>query len=281
MDYVEKPAPGDLAPWVECLWSVRDVRPRASRAAERVVPDGCPELIVHLGDPFSRRVGARFRAQPRAFVAGTLTRPWVLRPGARVSTLSIRFRAGALPAALGVSLEGTADREIPLGTLVGTAVADGLVAALARARTTASRFLAAETWLRNHIAGLSGRASAAGPAVGLIRRSRGQARIDDVATALGWSRRRLQRAFARDLGIAPKVYARIVRLNAVLASLDAAERARAVDMALEAGYFDQAHLLRDFREMAGRTPRVSREADGRMARHFTEPGRLRVLLDGD
>ena len=102
-------------------------------------------------------------------------------------------------------------------------------------------------------------------AVALIREGGGQARIDDVARSLGWSRRRIERAFARDLGIRPKVYARIVRLNAVLATLDDAERPRAVDLALEAGYFDQAHLLRDFRILAGRTPRSApreRRRDG-------------------
>ena len=109
----------------------------------------------------------------------------------------------------------------------------------------------------------------------------GRARIDDVARSLGWSRRRIERAFARDLGIRPKVYARIVRLNTVLATLDDAERPRAVDLALEAGYFDQAHLLRDFRILAGRTPRSRRESDGEMSRHFTDPRRLKALLAGE
>jgi len=91
----------------------------------------------------------------------------------------------------------------------------------------------------------------------------------------------MQRVFARDLGISPKLYARIVRLNAVLATLDETERARAVDLALDAGYFDQAHLLRDFRLLAGRTPSVGRDADGEMARHFTHPERLKALLAGE
>ena len=54
-----------------------------------------------------------------------------------------------------------------------------------------------------------------------------------------------------------------------------------MDLALEAGYFDQAHLLRDFRLLAGRTPRSARESDGEMARHFTDPRRLKALLAGD
>ena len=67
--YVEHRPRAALRPHLECLWLVSDPRPRAGRAPERVVPDGCPELIVHLGDPFSRQVGGRWRRQGRAFLA--------------------------------------------------------------------------------------------------------------------------------------------------------------------------------------------------------------------
>jgi transcriptional regulator GlxA family with amidase domain len=119
------------------------------------------------------------------------------------------------------------------------------------------------------------------PAVQVLLEARGAMRVAAVARSLGWSRRRLERVFARDLGIGPKLFARIVRLNAVLAGLGAEERASAVDVALAAGYFDQAHLLRDFRMLAGRTPRAGRECDGELARHFTHPARLRLLLAGE
>ena len=97
----------------------------------------------------------------------------------------------------------------------------------------------------------------------------------------GWTRRRLERTFTRELGIRPKLFARVVRLNAVLVGMDATDRESAVDVALAAGYFDQAHLLRDFRGLAGRTPRAGRERDGELARHFTDPARLRLLFAGE
>jgi AraC-like DNA-binding protein len=270
-----------LRPFVECLWAVSDRRRRAKRAAERVVPDGCPELIVHLGDPFARWTSGRWVVQPRAFLAGTLTRPWLLRAGPRVSTVSVRLRAGAAPALFRLSMADASDREVPLTDLVGRSAAGSLLRGLRRARTTGGRFRAASEWLAARLAEAPPRGDGARDAVDLIVKGRGRVRIDDVAWSLGWSRRRMQRAFARDLGIPPKLYARIVRLNAVLATLDAKERARAVDLALDAGYFDQAHLLRDFRILAGRTPGAGRVADGEMARHFTHPERLKAILAGD
>jgi AraC-like DNA-binding protein len=279
--YRERRPPPALRPYVECVWAISGPASLRPRAPERVVPDGCPELIVHLGDPFARRIGGRWAVQPRAFLAGTLSRPWLLRAGRRVDTVGIRFRAGETTGVLPLSMAGARDRELRLAGIVGRACAGALVRSLRAARTESRRFAAAEEWVAGRLAAARLRRTTSAAAVALIREGRGQSRIDEVARSLGWSRRRLERVFARDLGIRPKVYARIVRLNAVLATLDDAERPRAVDAALDAGYFDQAHLLRDFRSLAGRTPRSGREGDGEMARHFTDPRRLKALLGGE
>ena len=278
--YVEHRPRPELRPHVECLWLAAGPRARR-REPERVVPDGCPELIVHLADCFARERGGRFVVQPRAFLAGTLTRPWLLRAGRRVLTLGVRFRPGAVTAVLPASMPEATDRETRLAAIVGAAAAAALRRALQAARTDGARFTAAEEWLLARLAAARPRGDGASAAVRLLLEARGSARIDDVARRLGWTRRRLERSFARELGIRPKLFARIVRLNAVLAGLGAAERASAVDLALAAGYFDQAHLLRDFRGLAGRRPGASRERDGELARHFTHPERLRLLFAGE
>jgi AraC-like DNA-binding protein len=220
-------------------------------------------------------------AQPRAFLAGPLTHPWTLRGGRRIRTLGIRFRPGATTRFLRVVMGRASDREVPLGRLVGAAEERALLTSLRRARGRVGRATAAERWLLLRMRELAPRADDARRAVDVILRSHGRATMERVARSIGWSTRRIERAFERDVGLRPKLFARIVRLNAVLATLDDAERRRVVDLALDAGYFDQAHLLRDFRALAGRPPRAGRETDGEMARNFTRPGRLRALLSGD
>lgn len=269
-----------LGPFVECVWMVWDPRARPRRAPEHIVPDGCPELIVHLADPFSRRHAGRWRRQPRLFLAGTLAAPWTLRAGPRVRTLGIRFRPGAFPAFFPTDMARHADREVPLAALMPAADARGLATDLGRARTPAACFRVAEAWLRARMPEEAAWASSlTRRAVARILEDRGRARIEAVGAALGVSRRRLERAFARDLGIRPKLYARIVRLNAALAALGGEDRVSAVDAALDAGYFDQAHLARDFRAVAGRTARAGRGGD--LSRALTRPARLLAMLAGE
>lgn len=281
LTYRELPAPATLVHHLECVWIVSDARARRNRPSDRVVPDGCPELIVHLADVFSRLRGRRWVAQPRCFLAGTLTQPWHLRAGRRVFTLGIRFRAGAVTSVFPTSMAATSDREVRLSSLVSVAAARALPRSLRQARTDDERVATVERWLLARLAAAPATRTSARAAVDLILAGRGQARMHEVARALGWNARRMERVFARELGVAPKLYARIVRLNAVLATLDEHERPRAVDLAIDAGYFDQAHLLRDFRILAGRPPRSPRAHDGEMARHFTHPQRLRVLFRGE
>lgn len=283
LSYVERRPPEALAPFLECLWLVQDARVRWPRPPERVVPDGCPEIIVHLGDRFARRIGERWAMQPRAFLVGTLTRPWLLRAGRRVKTLGIRFRHGQLHRLFGFRMAAATDREVPLQDLAGRASARELLEGLDGKRTDRGRFGVAEIWLlrRLHAAPRENRTGGCQPALDRILEARGQARIDAVAESLGWGRRRMQRVFLDEVGVSPKLYSRIVRLNVVLATLEAAERSSAVDFALAAGYFDQAHLLRDFRTLVGRTPRTPRQADGEMAQHFTNPERLKQLFAGE
>jgi AraC-like DNA-binding protein len=88
-------------------------------------------------------------------------------------------------------------------------------------------------------------------AVDAILRSGGRATIDRVAAAAGVSRQHLARAFAYHVGVSPKTFARVMRFRR---ALELAGGHNWDDLAAELGYFDQSHLIADFREFAGTTP---------------------------
>ncbi len=82
-----------------------------------------------------------------------------------------------------------------------------------------------------------------------IHRRRGQVSVQDLADSAGVSRQRLARLFREGIGVTPKMYARIVRFRASLDSLN-----RGAPLAAELGYFDQSHMIAEFKEFSGLTP---------------------------
>jgi AraC-like DNA-binding protein len=83
----------------------------------------------------------------------------------------------------------------------------------------------------------------------------GRASVADLATASGVSQRQVERLFARHLGIPPKTVGRIVRFQGALRSLMADPGCPLGELAAGAGYYDQAHFIRDFRRFSGGVPR--------------------------
>jgi AraC-like DNA-binding protein len=86
------------------------------------------------------------------------------------------------------------------------------------------------------------------------------------------SARQVERRFREAVGVSPKTLARIVRFQEVLRRTPG--ESASAEVALDSGYYDQAHLLRDFRDFAGVVPTLFRAAEGDLARQFTSPDRL-------
>jgi AraC-like DNA-binding protein len=278
LDYREREPPPALTDFIECLWRVEG---RSKRDIQRVVPDGCPELIIHLGDPFERRIGNGWRRQARAFLAGTLVEPWILRPGLEVATFGARFRPGAVRSVLPIDMSTAVAREVTLERILGRRVSRQLQRELQRVLAAgADPWRAFGSWLVERAGEVStrGERPTTGPAVRAILDSGGAIPLVELRAALDWTPRQLQRAFTRDLGVSAKFFARIVRLNRLFLTLEESDRQAGVDLALELGYYDQPHMLLDTRRLAGRKPSTPRLADGDLAKHFTDPVRLKRLL---
>jgi transcriptional regulator GlxA family with amidase domain len=86
-----------------------------------------------------------------------------------------------------------------------------------------------------------------------IMRTGGAVRVADLAAEVGLSTRHLDTTMRRETGLSPKLAARVVRFDRATRLLMSGP-GRLADVAVECGYFDQAHLARDFRELAGCSP---------------------------
>jgi AraC-like DNA-binding protein len=230
------------------------------------MPDGRSELIFNFADPFECLDGNQVKTQPVALLVGPSRHAMAIRPTGRVDLVGIRFRPEAVARWLRVRGTELADAAFTLGELPAPLEAT-LHEQLAESGGSRDRL----SILGTHLARMSGhqedrRLSAA---VDLILAD-GRARPERIAGAVGLSRRQLGRLFQERIGLPPKSLGRLGRFQRALRALDGNPRSRLASVATRAGYFDQAHLCRDFRLFAGTTPAGYRREVRELTRHFLD-----------
>jgi AraC-like DNA-binding protein len=244
MDYLEIPPPPELAPWVECVWTLQG----SPVGPEPVLPDGRTEIVLHLGDRFQRH-GPSVELQPRALFVGPMLRAVTLEPTGRVDVLGIRLRPGAAAPLLGTRLDTLQD-SIPSLESVSTPLAR-IADRLDPQDSVEARIETVFAFLRVVCASAAVPDPRLGLAVEALLATRS---VDAAVRAAGWSPRQVQRRFREDVGFGPKSLGRILRLQAAVRSASEARTRGWAGVAADCGYFDQAHFIREFRDVTGRTP---------------------------
>jgi len=263
MRYRQYAPSASLRPFVECFWSL-DYAINESCAQQRIVADGRAEIILHLGEPPSMMTGTSLRKQSMAFLAGQITRPLLLIPSAKTSVLGIRLRPGASACWLGAPMNEFTDKmptlddlAVPLRNAIGCLDTDDPSQAV---RSLDSAL--------TELAQASQTSAVIEYAVHLVLQSRGSVRIEQLAHEVNLSRRQLERRFSHEIGLSPKAFNRIIRFQNVFQAYES--QRDWVTVAHDCGYYDQAHLIEDFRELAGEPPTklLARESD--LARVFLQ-----------
>jgi AraC-like DNA-binding protein len=154
---------------------------------------------------------------------------------------------------LGLPAGELANTVVELGTLLGS-VASELVERLRSAYTWTDRFLELDTVLARIARQRDGPAPELGWAWRRLTASHGRVEVATLAREVGWSRRHLSERFRREFGLTPKVAGRVMRFEIARRLLSAPHRPGLADVAARAGFYDQAHLHREWRELAGCTP---------------------------
>jgi AraC-like DNA-binding protein len=133
--------------------------------------------------------------------------------------------------------------------------ARGLVERLREGNSWGERFQLIDRFIQARLLAAEGRPEAMVWAYGVLRGTAGGASIGSLAAELGYSKKRLIAQFRENLGLPPKTLARVMRFERAVRMVQRdGEATDWVRLAAECGYYDQAHLIREFREFAGMTP---------------------------
>jgi AraC-like DNA-binding protein len=250
MIYQEQLPSTRLAAIVKRYWSLE--YDGVGAEPETILPDGCPELIFNLSDRFKRVDDGRAEVQPASLFAGQISSRITIRPTGKVKLFGVRFRPSGAFALCGFSAHELTDRMFDIESIFGR---DGslLEETINVASTFEARIEVFEKFVLNSAPNAAGEGGMSA-VLDLITARRGNVQISRLASYLNRTERSLERSFRERVGLTPKMFARIVRFQNVVRAIESSSDTKMLDAALSFGYFDQSHMIRDFREFSGQSP---------------------------
>lgn len=237
--YDEHEPPTSLRPWVRTIWTYAN--PEPSGAIQRIAPDGCPELILDFARPYEEQgPDGVFRLQTQALFAGQMTRPLALRPVGPVELVAVRFEPDGARDWLGRSAHEAVDRRLDM-----TARLEGVTA---QAGDPAGQVAAMVAVLEDH-------RTRHGWTLDPLVRAEIEAAYEEAVPVSRSSaeQRALQRRFRDRVGISPRILRSILRFRRVFDHVAEGDATPWLEAGLDAGYFDQPQMARDFQRFLGCT----------------------------
>ncbi|MDX2934297.1 helix-turn-helix domain-containing protein [Streptomyces ipomoeae] len=236
----------------------------------QLVPTGCATLLINLAEPFSqvRRLGLPGGSSGSigSLVVGLEDRPAIcVHPGGQ-EAIRVEFTPLGAYRLFGMPMSELTNLAIEIRDVLGPEAGE-LVERLASTRDWAARFDLLDAALLARL----GRGPEPTPEVGhawrLLAGSAGATPIARIAAEVGWSQGYLIRRFTQQIGLTPKASARVLRFRHAVAMLNRGV-ASLTEISTACGFYDQAHLNREFRAIAGITPGrilASRRVEGALA----------------
>lgn len=244
-----------LCELVEDIWLYRNYV--GEHARERILPSGTFEIVFNLQEDELRIYGPeptdRCRRYAGAVISGPYGGSFMSDAAEETSIIGVHFKPGGAFPLLGLPAGELANTHVDLSAVWGPAAADLREQLCGLARPT-EQFQLLERTLLNRLFDPPVRNSAVGVALDILTRTAGQVMVRDVARAVDLSQRRLIEVFVNEVGLRPKQFGRVQRFQRALALARNVTKVDWARLAADCGYFDQAHLIRDFVEFSGVGP---------------------------
>lgn len=232
MAYLEHAPPAAIQDYVDCLWTSTW---EGQDESQLVLPDGAIDIVLAID----------YAGDVCVTAVGTMTTALTVPP-AVVDRVGVRFRPGGAAPLLRIGASDLTDRTVPLEDVLGRRGAS--LRAVGRHE---DRLTAVMDWLLAQLR----EAPPPDPVTSFLDRdplsSSPDATVERLAAHVGYHPRQLQRRFLAQVGVGPKMWLRVKRLQRAVATLPTSPKTLA-EIAAACGYFDEAHMHRDFHLLAGR-----------------------------
>ena len=244
-----------LSKFVDSFWLYEGYVPE--NKAERILPTGTLELVVNLRQ---NELGFCDAERPEncsrlsgAVVSGASGRGFAPDTAEEAFIIGVHFKPGGAFPFLGLPAGDLADTHVDLETLWGPS-AGRLRERLCEARNSAERFQLLQEALLIRLCHGVEQHYAVSAALEMFGKNQAGPRVREAAKYLGLSQRRFIQVFKGEVGITPKLFSRIQRFQQTRTFLQHNASINLADLAVDLGYFDQSHFIREFLEFSGLSP---------------------------
>jgi AraC-like DNA-binding protein len=231
-----------------------------AHALDRFLPDGNTEIIFDLTDDtqyvYDNESLTPIQACRHAWVSGVRTRPITIPSGRDSRLLVVAFRKGKAYPFYPLPIHEIADAVVGAELIFGKRVLD-LRERLSAARSLNQMFLLVEKFLYQQAGDsicLDSSAHCIEYAVAEILRGPNVVSLQRLSDQIGYSQKHFIDLFKKMVGVSPKQYMRIMRFQNVIQKIENQRHLHWSEIALKSGYYDQAHLINDFKAFSGFTP---------------------------
>jgi AraC-like DNA-binding protein len=240
-----------LSQHVEFMWRATNSEALPSR--RRVYPNGAMALVIHLKKPtLSYYFDDAAQTIRVPLLAGPYSRSFYIDPSESTAVIGVLFRPGSASMFFPVAAHELHNLDIALSDF-NPGEADRLLNEVCSARGELAQFLLLERYLSRKLNTAAAIHPAVSYAIEQLSRDDG-GRIRQLQLATGLSHTRFIQLFHEYVGLTPKLFFRVRRFKTLLDRIEKGIPVNWSEAATDGGYFDQAHLIRDFRAFAGLTP---------------------------
>lgn len=228
-----------LIPYIETYWSSTDFAEKEVK--RRVLPDGCVDII------FS------FHRQSLPHIVGTMTTFLEVEYQGEVRFVGIRFKPGGITAFTRVPVNEFTDSRVELFS-IESVFDKSFSEDISWERSTTDIISSVDNYLLSKLSMLFVLDKRIEFAVSLIKQGKGNIPIRFIAEQACLSKRQFERRFLSDIGISPKAFSRIIKFKNTHHLLKSGANQSLFDLAVDCGYYDHAHLIKEFKQLSGSLP---------------------------
>lgn len=262
MIYEQVEAKNGLSLIIKSFWLI-DSEGDANIHQEKIVPDGYPELIFHYGDPYRININGSWEVQEKNILAGQIRNYFFLENTGVSKMFAIKFQPWALKELFDMEMSSITDKVIE--------VPNEMLSALKAIRSIAvsavsfnEKVSSIQDWFQSFMERSDKEFSEKYMTVESMLAKRGNVVLKQLQEEHKISERALERYFKSYVGLSPKFYARIIRFSYIFKLVQEDEIDWA-DIVYNAGYYDQSHFIKNFKEFTGEDPSKYGFSDVNMA----------------